>query len=121
MELTMDPFEENQLLVEGLALPVHLMDNHQQHLMVHMQALQAGDPSGVIRVHMMAHAKALEQQQAQAQAQLGPPQQPGAPQGGPGARGPRPGAQPGQSRGAQNPAGAIHEDRMRDPRLMPSA
>ncbi len=117
MEITMDPNEENQLLVEGITMPVHLMDNHQEHLMVHMQALQAtGDPTGVIRVHMMAHAKALEQQQQQAQAKLGPPGQ-----GGPASRQPRPGATPGQPRGVQNPPGAIHEDRMRDPRLMPSA
>lgn len=121
MEITMDPNEENRLLIEGLALPVHLMDNHQEHLMVHMQTLQLGDPSGVIRVHMMAHAKALEQQQQQAMAQLGPPQQQGVPGGGgQGSRGPRIGAQPGQPRGGQNPPGAIHEDRMKDPRMMPS-
>lgn len=121
MEITMDPNEENQLLAEGLALPVHLMDNHQEHLMVHMQALQAtGDPSGVIRVHMMAHAKALEQQQMQAQAKLGPPQSGPPGGGGQGSRGPRPGAQPGQPRGVQNPPGAIHADRMRDPKMMPT-
>ena len=121
MEITMEPGEENMLLIEGLAMPVHAMDNHQQHLMAHMQALKAtGDPTGTIRVHMMAHAKALEQMQQQAQAQLGPPKQMGG-QGGPGARGPRPGANPGQPRNVQNPAGAIHEDRMKDPRMMPSS
>lgn len=120
MEITMDPNEENMIMVEGIAMPVHLMDNHQQHLIAHMQALQAtGDPSGVIRVHMMAHAKALEQQQMQAQAQLGNPSQ-GQNAGGPQSRQPRPGAQPGQPRGVQNPPGAIHEDRMRDPRLTPT-
>lgn len=120
MELTMDPMEENMIMVEGMTMPVHLMDNHQQHLMAHMQALQAtGDPSGVIRVHMMAHAKALEAQQMQAQQQLGNPSQ-GQGQGGPQSRKPRPGAQPGQPRGVQNPPGAIHEDRMRDPRMMPT-
>ena len=120
MEITMDPNEENQMLVEGIMLPVHLMDNHQEHLMAHMQALQAtGDTSGVIRVHIMAHAKALEQQQMQAQAQPGNPSQ-GQNQGGPQSRNPKPGAQPGQPRGGQNPPGAIHQDRMRDPRMMPT-
>ena len=38
MELTMDPNEENMLLLEGIMMPVHMMDNHQQHLMAHMQA-----------------------------------------------------------------------------------
>ena len=117
MELTVDPLEENKLLSEGLMMPVHLMDNHQEHLMVHMQILQAtGDPSGVIRVHMMAHAKALEQQQMKAQQALGPPQAQGAPQ----QRGPRSGAQPGMPRGVQNPPGAIHKDRMKDPAMMPT-
>jgi len=116
MELTMDPEEENQLLAEGLVMPVHMMDNHQEHLMAHMQQLQMrGDPSGVLRVHMMAHAKALEQMQAQMQQQLAPPQ------GGQGTpKGPKPGAQPGQQRGVQNPPGAIHEDRLKDPAMMPS-
>lgn len=116
MELTMDPEEENKLLGEGIMMPVHLMDNHQQHLMAHMQELQTrGDPSGVLRVHMMAHAQALEAQQKQAQQQLAPPQG-----GQPGQGGPRPGAQPQPPRGGQKPPGAIHEDRMKDPALMPS-
>lgn len=116
MELTMEPQEENQLLAEGIAMPVHLMDNHQQHLMVHMQQMrERGDPSGVLRVHMMAHAQALEAQQKQAQQQLAPPQG-----GQPGQGGPRSGAQPQAPRGGQKPPGAIHEDRMKDPALMPS-
>jgi hypothetical protein len=91
--------------------------------MAHMQQLQTfGDESGVLRVHMMAHVKALEQMQQQAMQQLGPQAQggPGGAPGGAGMRQPRPGSQPAMPRGGQNPPGAIHEDRMRDPRLMPS-
>jgi hypothetical protein len=120
MELSVDPRQENEMLVEGFVVPVHIQDDHAKHMQAHMRALQAGDDHGTIRVHMMAHANALQAaQQQQAQAAQG---QPGAPGGsGPGVPGtPRQGAQPGPMRpGGQQPPGAIHQDRMQDPSVMP--
>lgn len=117
-ELSVPPEQENELLQEGFTCPVHLMDDHLQHLQVHKQVLNQ-DTHGTVRVHMMAHLKALEQQQMQAQQQA--KGQPGAPGGaGPGMPGqPQPGAQPQQPKGAQQPPGAIHQDRMQDPQAMP--
>ena len=120
MELSVEPKQENEMMREGFVTPVHMADEHEKHMKAHMEALQQGDPHGTIRVHMMAHANALQaaQQQHQQQAQG----QPGAPGGsGPGAPGtPRQGAQPGQQRpGGQQPPGAIHQDRMQDPSVMP--
>lgn len=120
MELSVDPKQENEMLGEGFVVPVHIADDHAKHMQAHMQALQRGDPHGTIRVHMMAHANALQaaQQQHQQQAQG----QPGAPGGaGPGAPGtPRQGAQAGQQKpGGQAPPGSVHQDRMKDPAAMP--
>lgn len=129
-ELSLAPEFENDILMAGMEMPVHPMDNHQQHMQVHFQAMQAGDPSGAIRAHMIRHQMAREQQvQAQMVAEMQggappgqPPGQPGAPGGGqqPGIAGrPRPGAVPAQQRPAQQPPGAIHQDQMHDPSVMP--
>ena len=113
-ELSVDPMMENQWLEQGMQSPVHGLDDHKKHLQAHSQALkETGDPHGVIRQHMMMHLQALQAQQRPAQ--MGPP--PGQQQGG----GPRPGAQPAAPRGGQNPAGAIHADRMKDPGAAPRA
>jgi hypothetical protein len=128
-QLSVQPQHENDLLTQGFDLPVHPMDDDQQHLQVHMQALQQGDPTGNIRAHMIRHQQALQikaqaamQQQIQAmQPGMGGPPPPGAappiPGGPPGQ--PRIGAQPGQATGGQNPPGAIHPDNMVDPSRMP--
>jgi hypothetical protein len=114
MELSVSPEMENKMLEEGFVVPVHLMDDHEKHLKAHLEAAkQGGDPHGTFRVHIMAHMQALQaaQQAQQQQAQ-------GGPQGASGG-GPRSGAQPQAPRGGQNPPGAIHADRMKDPSAMP--
>lgn len=128
-QLTMDPERETELLLQTIDLPVHPLDNDQEHLMVHLQALQQfGDTSGALRTHMMAHEQQMrmkiqQQMMAQAAAMMGgqPGGMPGVPGGaGPGVPGtPRPGAQPGQPRGGQAPPGAIHQDQIQDPGRMP--
>ena len=120
-QLSQDPEQENELMLQGLDMPVHPLDNHQQHMQVHIRAMQesGGDPSGAIRIHLMKHQQLMAQAAAQAaQQQQG---QPGAPGGaGPGVAGqPRPGATPMPPRGGQAPPGAIHADQMRDPSMMP--
>jgi len=120
MELSFDPKTENKLLRDGFTVPVHILDNHMQHIQTHQEEAQAtGDPTGAFRVHIMAHMQAMQQQQAQqmqaTQPQGGPPG--GQQDGG----GPRVGATPGAPRGGQQPPGAIHLDRMKDPRVMPRA
>ena len=120
-QLSADPQQENQWLTQGLEVSVHAMDNHQQHLQVHMEGIQKnGDPSGRARMHMFYHQQAIQEAMM---AQMGPPPgQPGAPGGaGPGMPGqpPRVGAQPGQVRGGQNPPGAVHQDQMHGPGVMP--
>jgi len=120
-ELTIDPEFENQMLLNGHVVPVHPMDNLQQHMQAHMQAgQQSGDPHGTIRAHMAAHMQAF--QFAQNQAMMQQMQQQGPPKGGqgPGAsRGARMGAQPTAPRGGQNPPGTIAQDQLKDPMRMP--
>ena len=122
-KLTVDAETENEYLIEGLALPVHELDDDQQHMKVHLQAMVKGDPTGAVREHMIYHRMQMNKKmQAQAQSiasmQRGLPGAPGG--GGPGAPGaPRPGAQPAPPRGGQNPAGAIHNDRLQDAAAAP--
>jgi len=117
-ELSFEPAEEDKVLAEGFLVPVHPQDDHMAHIQDHMLvAKHAGDPSGVIRVHIMQHLQALQMQQ-QMTAPGGPPQPPGGAPGG-GGGGPRPGAAPGGQRPAQQPAGAIHADQMKDPMVAP--
>lgn len=113
MELSVDPVQENEMLIEGFIVPVHKMDDHMQHMQAHqMAAQQMGDPHGTIRVHMMAHMQALQAQQMEHAQQQGEQPQPA---GG----APRAGAQPKAPRGGQQPPGAIHKDRIKDPQAMP--
>ncbi len=114
MDLGVDPAVENNMMEEGLVAPVHMMDDHEKHLKAHMQAMkETGDPHGTIKVHMMAHMQALQAAQMQKQQQM--QQQAGKE----GSGGPRQGAQPQMPRGGQMPPGAIHQDRMNDPKVMP--
>jgi len=114
-QLSMQPDQENQLLAEGFELPVSPFDDDQAHIRSHYQLMQAaGDPTGQIRAHIQRHSMQLQARlQAQAQAQIGPPGEPGVPGGaGPGVAGtPRQGAQVGQTR-PQGPPGQIHRDQM---------
>lgn len=110
-KLTLEVGLENQLLSEGFPMPVHPMDDDQQHIQEHVKALQMnGDPSGSIREHIMRHqmqmqikTRAVQQQTQQGlqQAAQGP--------------GPRAGGKPGGARpNGQGPAGMIHRDHMQN-------
>jgi hypothetical protein len=118
-QISVDPKKENEWLSQGIQVSVHAMDNHQQHHQVHQEGMAAsgGDQSGRFREHIFMHEMAM-MEAMQAQQQGG---QPGAPGGaGPGQPGqPKPGASPGQPRGGQNPPGAIHQDQMHQPGIMP--
>jgi hypothetical protein len=123
-QLSNDPAQENQILMDGLDLPVHPLDDHEQHMAVHIKALReagpGGDANGSLRIHLLQHQAAMAQAQAAAAQQLGgmPGEQESGPA--PGTPGqPRPGAQPAGPRPGQGPAGMIHQDRMQDPAVMP--
>ncbi|MCK9589497.1 MAG: hypothetical protein M0Q93_09075 [Terrimicrobiaceae bacterium] len=110
-QLSVDPQKENAMLMDGISVMVHPLDDHKLHMQVHSEAMQMGDPAGVIREHLIFHTQAL-MQAAQAQAAVMAPR-PGV--GGPtpaGGGGPRIGAQPDASRPAQQPPGAVPQDQM---------
>jgi hypothetical protein len=110
-QLSLDPMMENDLLVEGFDMNVSPYDDDAEHIKVHMMALQAGDPSGAIRTHLMKHQMQMAAKQAQAQ-QAGQQGMPGGPGGaGPGVAGTPSGAQPGQPR-FKGPPGMINPDQM---------
>lgn len=113
-QLSLNPELENDLLIEGVEMPVHPLDDHAAHMRAHVAAIQkTKDPSGTLRVHMLQHQKQMsEMAAARAQQMSGQP-------GGPGAGPPRMGAQPDMIRNAQNPPGAVPVDNMMDPGVMP--
>jgi hypothetical protein len=123
-KLSLQPDFENTLLSSGFQVPVSPLDNDAEHMQSHIQAFkEMGDTTGAFREHMMFHqmnmqAKNQAQQAAAVQQQQG---QPGAPGGaGRGMAGtPRMGAQSQAPRGGQGPPGMIHQDQLRDPRMMP--
>jgi hypothetical protein len=121
-QLTVDPAMENEWLLDGMPAPVHMLDQDQQHLQVHQQALveSGGDPHGTIRTHMMEHMQQLRMKQAAAAQQMAQQAmqqqgaQPGQPPGG-GQRGgapPRMGAQPAGPQLVKGPPGQIRPDAM---------
>jgi len=122
--ISVDPQKENMLMQMGHYIVVHPMDNPQEHIAVHQQAVQEQqDPQMLIAAHILDHQIALQMQMQQ---QMSP--QGGAPGGQPGGAPPQPtqgpGARPGavpatQGRPAQQPPGAIHADQMKDPSVMP--
>lgn len=126
-KLSLDAETENEMLLEGFTLPVHVLDEDQDHMKVHIQAMAKGDPTGSVRQHLLMHRfqmeKKMQAQQQQMQSMRPqPPGQPGSPGGGqqPGAAGgPRPGASPGPTRGGQQPPGAVHSDRLVDASAAP--
>ena len=129
-QMSLDPMFENSLLAEGIDLAAHPFDDDNQHLQAHMALMQqmGGDPTGVIRMHIMRHKLSLEQKTAASmQMQTAGEGQPGVPGGAlggqaqPGVAGtPRIGAQPqGPRPNGQGPAGMIHRDQMQDPRVAP--
>lgn len=101
--LTVDPEQEDQMLIMGFQASVHPMDNDPEHMKTHIEAAQmTGDPNGLIRIHIQAHMDQLKQKQAQMQPQQQAPQQ----------GGPRPGGQVQPPTGPQQPAGAVRPDAM---------
>ena len=114
-KLSMDPEMENEFLMEGLDLPIHELDEDQEHLKVHLKAMVQGDEHGSVRQHMLLHRQQMNKKMMMAAQSMQAMQGPGGPQGG----GPRPGAQSQAPRGGQNPPGAIHADRMQDPGAAP--
>jgi hypothetical protein len=113
--LTIPQDQENGMLLDGFEVPVHPLDNDEQHIPVAMQAIQqSGDPHGTLRVHLAAH---LQQRQQKAQAQMmmkmqqqmqgagGQPQPQGIGQ-------PQPGAAPAGPRLVKGPPGQVHPDQM---------
>lgn len=110
---TIDPSVENEMLQNGLPVDVHESDDDVKHIESHQQAARlTQDLTGGFRAHIAKHMMQLnaKRQKAMMQAQG----QQGAPGGAaPGMAGsPRPGAQPGPIRGAQNPPGAVQQDNM---------
>jgi hypothetical protein len=121
-ELALEPDYENGLLMDGISLPVHLLDNDAEHVKVHTQAAQeTGDPSGQIRAHLFRHdqqakAKQALQMQQMMQQMMGPQAQGQQGQG----PAPRAGAMPrGPRGGAQGPPGTIAPDQIQDARRQP--
>jgi hypothetical protein len=111
-QLSKDARVENMSLYQGEMVMPNEMDNHQQHLAVHQQAMQElGDPHRTFEVHLQMH-KILMQKAMQAQQQQGQGQ-PGAP-GGAGQPGlPGQGGSPqGPNAQSQQPNGAIPQQSM---------
>lgn len=126
-QISVDPEKENEMLTLGHYVPVHPMDNAQEHMVAHKKSLESeGDVYGMKAAHMQEHTLVfMMQQQSQQNPQsqnsagaqgAGPPQKPGQAQ-----PGPRQGAQPGAQRPAQQPPGMIHKDQLGriDPSVMP--
>lgn len=126
-EAALGPQYEDEIMANGLALPVNPLDNDAEHIQVHQQAAaQTGDPHATIRAHILLHVRQMREKTSmlapQPQGAPGVPggAGPGGPQPAPGVAGtPRPGAMPAPQRNAQNPAGAIHSDQMVDQHAMP--
>lgn len=110
---SLDPQAENEMMAEGLPVPVSPLDNPKQHIMVHMAALKGADEKtkALLAAHIQQHMAAAQAKAAQIAGQG----QPGVPGGAgqPGVAGtPRVGAQPQAPRGGQQPPGAVHKDRL---------
>lgn len=126
-QVGLDPQREDEIMANGIALPVHPTDNDPEHIQAHQQAAAAtGDPHASIRAHILLHVRQMHEKSAmlgpQPQGAPGIPggQGPGGPQPAPGVAGtPRPGAMPLPQRNMQNPAGAVHPDQMADQSAMP--
>jgi hypothetical protein len=121
--------QENNLLLNGFEVPVHQMDDDQQHIVAHGQILQTVEGKATPNAkktlaHIFAHMQQMaKKQQAAAAPPGGAPGIPGGAVGvqpQPGVAGsPRIGAQPAQSTGGQGPPGMIHHDQLHDPAVAP--
>jgi hypothetical protein len=112
-QLSVDPMIENGMLLDGFDVQVHPLDEDPQHLSAHQQAMAAGDPTGMVRIHMQRHLQSM-QMKAAAMMQRGMMQamQGGQEGGGGGPGQPQPGATPAGPRLIKGPAGMIHPDQM---------
>lgn len=113
-KMSIPPEMENEILLNNLPVTPSPMDDDNHHIEVHQKAAEkTKDPTGTFRNHIMEHVKSMQEKLAQQQ----PKGQPGIPGGaGPGVAGtPRPGSIPaGPRNGAQQPAGAVHQDQLQD-------
>ena len=96
------PEMENQILAQGVDIPVHLNDNDAEHMQAHMQL----PPSEVRDGHMRKH-----QQQMSMKNQAAAQQQAAQQQGG-GGGGPKPGGAPKGKRNVTAPPGALRPGQM---------
>ena len=113
---TVDPNDENQMLMQRFPVPVMPLDNDPKHIAAHMALAQSLQPGSIEEKLTRAH---ISQHQMQMQAKAGAAamqQQGGPPRPGNGAappgRGPQPGARPGAPRVNRQPPGAIPQDQM---------
>ncbi len=111
-QVTVDPEIENQMLMDGMPVPVNGGDDDPKHIQAHMALPPGLERDAHIATHQQAmQMKAMQQQMQQAQQQGGQPGMPGG--AGPGSPGtPRPGAQPAQPRQNFGPPGMIRPDAM---------
>jgi hypothetical protein len=106
--LTMKPEEENEILLTGLHVHVHPLDQDVPHMQSHMKAMRQGDPHGTIQEHMAAHVQSMQMknmaamQAANAQTGGGAPAQQAGRQ--------RPGAVPMGPHAPKRPPGLPHPD-----------
>lgn len=108
-EMSMEPAMEDQLMDDGFPVQVHPLDNDIEHIKVHQPHYQT-HPSDYEKGHILEHIKQLKEKAAMQQQQaMGASQQGGA--------GPRAGAQVQAPPGGQQPAGAVHRDKL--PLAMP--
>lgn len=105
--ISVDPHMENEMLLHGFDTPVHPADDDMQHIQVHLQALQGGDPHGTVKKHLMAHQHAAAVK-AQQQMMAKMPQADGGGMNG----SPRMGGQPRGPQSQPGAPGAIHPDQM---------
>lgn len=119
-ELTIDPDTENQLMLDGHNVLVHMLDNDAQHIQSHQEAMQlAGDVHGAFRIHIAAHLQQLQTKQQMMmrqmqQAMMGAMGVPGG--AGPGVAGapgrPQPGTVAAGPRLLKGPPGTIPQDQL---------
>lgn len=121
-QLSVDPKTENEMMEAGLPVGVQASDDDIKHIQAHMIALQQGDDSGFIRVHIQEHQQQLQhKQQLQIASKMQGKGAPGSPGGaGPGVAGtPKPGSMPQGPANMKMPNGSIHQDRLQDASKMP--
>lgn len=106
--ITVDPIQENHMIMDGFLVPTHLGDDDVVHMAAHSALLQDEDPvvQAKAKEHMMKH-----QIQMMTKAGGGPGGQQGGGQA-PGGGGPSPGGQPSLPHAAKQPPGAVHKDAM---------